>query len=179
MTVLRLVSFAIIWVGILANYLPLAAADVDTSGDGVTQESPVPVLEHGHSASFGLAAVAHAWPKRATLMSSYVPSPVAKCRSIDNSILRTVPPVEDCSDVIGKFRALAADITVQLVAGCYHISSGNCTGSVCPHRVGQSTVTGAQAAQRMEDPVLKNCITNGQRGWWIDGANLGIGVYLN
>jgi len=86
--------------------------------------------------------------------------------------------VNDCNDVIRQFAALTEDIDVKLVEGCKQITSGNCTGSVCPQRVGESTIPGSVAAKYMASPILDQCIAKGQRGWWNDGQGWGIGVYL-
>ncbi|KAI0424095.1 hypothetical protein F5Y09DRAFT_325385 [Xylaria sp. FL1042] len=104
--------------------------------------------------------------------------PAHRCHDPAPEIFGPAPPVEDCNDVIKQFTALTAPITVNLVEGCYQIVSGNCTGLVCPQRPGVSTVSGAQAAQYMASPVRDECIAHGQRGWWIDGLGLGVGVYL-
>lgn len=80
--------------------------------------------------------------------------------------------------MINQFAALTTDINVKLIEGCYQIVSGNCTGLVCPQRLGESTVSGALAAQYMASPLRDECIAKGERGWWIDGQGTGIGVYL-
>ncbi|KAI0533264.1 hypothetical protein GGR58DRAFT_125583 [Xylaria digitata] len=104
--------------------------------------------------------------------------PVYRCHDPHPEKFGLAPPVEDCNDVIKQFAALTTDIHLKLVEGCYQIVSGNCTGLVCPQRPGESTVTGALAAQYMASPVRDECIAKGQRGWWIDGRGWGIGVYL-
>jgi hypothetical protein len=80
--------------------------------------------------------------------------------------------------VIKQFAALTTDINVKLVEGCYEIMSGNCTGLVCPQRLGESTIPGSVAAQYMASPVRDECIAKGQRGWWNDGQGWGVGIYL-
>lgn len=80
--------------------------------------------------------------------------------------------------MIKQFAALTTDIHVKLTEGCYQIVSGNCTGLVCPQRVGDSTISGAVAAQYMASPLRDECIAKGERGWWMDGQGWGIGVYL-
>ncbi|OTA61033.1 hypothetical protein K449DRAFT_445575 [Hypoxylon sp. EC38] len=87
------------------------------------------------------------------------------------------PSVEDCKDVIKQLQEVENDITVKLVEGCYKVWSGNCTGSVCPQRVGTSTISPSVAAQYMADSIMTECITNGLRGWYLD-RDCGIGVYL-
>ncbi|OTA87637.1 hypothetical protein M434DRAFT_375353 [Hypoxylon sp. CO27-5] len=87
------------------------------------------------------------------------------------------PSVEDCKDVIKQLQEVENDITVKLVEGCYKVWSGNCTGSVCPQRVGTSTIPPSVAAQYMTDSIMTECITNGLRGWYLD-RDCGIGVYL-
>ncbi|KAI0129374.1 hypothetical protein F4776DRAFT_671868 [Hypoxylon sp. NC0597] len=87
------------------------------------------------------------------------------------------PSVEDCNDVIKQLREVENDITVKLVEGCYKVWSGNCTGLVCPQRVGTSTISPSVAAQYMADSIMTECITNGLRGWYLD-RDYGIGVYL-
>ncbi|KAL7625631.1 hypothetical protein AAE478_004851 [Parahypoxylon ruwenzoriense] len=87
------------------------------------------------------------------------------------------PPVDDCNDVIQKLKAVQGDITVKLVEGCYEVWSGNCTGSVCPQRIGTSTISPALAAQYMADSIIPECISKGLRGWYVD-RDYGIGVYL-
>ncbi|KAI1310025.1 hypothetical protein F5Y03DRAFT_47466 [Xylaria venustula] len=104
--------------------------------------------------------------------------PVYRCHDPYPEIFGPAPPVEDCNDVIKQFTALTTEISVKLVEGCYQIVSGNCTGLVCPQRPGESTISGAQAAQYMATPVRDECIAHGQRGWWIDGQGWGVGVYL-
>ncbi|KAI1195078.1 hypothetical protein F5X97DRAFT_326872 [Nemania serpens] len=104
--------------------------------------------------------------------------PVYRCHDPHPEIFGPAPPVEDCDDVIKQFAALTTDIHVKLIEGCYQIVSGNCTGLVCPQRVGDSTIPGALAAQYMASPLRDECIAKGERGWWIDGQGLGIGVYL-
>ncbi|KAI1328768.1 Apc13p protein-domain-containing protein [Xylariaceae sp. FL0255] len=101
------------------------------------------------------------------------------CHDPAPEIYGPAPSVQDCNDVIEQFAALTTDINVQLVAGCYQIASGNCTGLVCPQREGSSTIPGLVAAQYMQTPLLDECISKGSRGWWIDGRNWGVGVYLN
>ncbi|KAI1175424.1 hypothetical protein F4777DRAFT_578920 [Nemania sp. FL0916] len=104
--------------------------------------------------------------------------PVYRCHDPHPEIFGPAPPVEDCDDVIQQFATLTTTISVKLTEGCYQISSGNCTGLVCPQRMGESTITGALAAQYMLSPLRDECIAKGERGWWIDGQNTGIGVYL-
>ncbi|KAI0840303.1 hypothetical protein F5Y06DRAFT_253739 [Hypoxylon sp. FL0890] len=87
------------------------------------------------------------------------------------------PSVEDCNDVIKQLQEVEDDITVQLVEGCYKVWSGNCTGAVCPQRVGSSTISPSVAAQYMVDSVMTECIAHGLRGWYLD-RDCGIGVYL-
>ncbi|KAI1377464.1 Apc13p protein-domain-containing protein [Hypoxylon crocopeplum] len=74
------------------------------------------------------------------------------------------PPVEDCKAAIKQLQAVKEDIVVQLVEGCYQVTSGNCTGSVCPQRVGTSTISPSLAAQYMADSIMAGCIANGLRG---------------
>ncbi|KAI3323296.1 hypothetical protein HD806DRAFT_498727 [Xylariaceae sp. AK1471] len=104
--------------------------------------------------------------------------PVYRCHDPHPEIFGPAPPVEDCDDVIKQFAALPTDINVKLVEGCYQIVSGNCSGLVCPQRVGESTIPGSVAAQYMASPLRDECIAKGQRGWWIDGQGWGVGVYL-
>ncbi|KAI0454538.1 hypothetical protein F5B21DRAFT_504235 [Xylaria acuta] len=104
--------------------------------------------------------------------------PTYRCHDPHPEIFGPAPPVEDCDDVIKQFAALPTDINVKLIEGCYQIVSGNCTGLVCPQRLGESTIPGALAAKFMASPLREECIAKGQRGWWIDGQGLGIGVYL-
>ncbi|KAJ8129523.1 hypothetical protein O1611_g4107 [Lasiodiplodia mahajangana] len=109
----------------------------------------------------------------------HVPNgPVYRCHDPHPEIFGPAPPVEDCNDVIRQFTALTTVIDVKLTEGCYQIVSGNCTGLVCPQRLGESTISGAVAAQYMASPLRDECIANGKRGWWIDGQGWGIGVYL-
>ena len=89
------------------------------------------------------------------------------------------PPIEDCRDVIQQFAAMPGDITVKLVEACQFIVSGNCTGSVCPQRQGSGTIPAALAADYMTNIILDNCISKGLRGWWNEGQQYGIGLYLN
>ncbi|KAI1498485.1 hypothetical protein F5X99DRAFT_412020 [Biscogniauxia marginata] len=102
--------------------------------------------------------------------------PVWRCYNPDE--LGPAPPVEDCRDVIQQFEAIPGDITVKLVEACIHIVSGNCTGSLCPQRLGSSTIPAMLAAQYMTSPILENCISKGQRGWWNEGQQWGVGLYL-
>ncbi|KAJ8109996.1 hypothetical protein ONZ43_g5990 [Nemania bipapillata] len=104
--------------------------------------------------------------------------PVYRCHDPHPEIFGPAPPIEDCNDVISQFAALTTDINVKLIEGCYQIVSGNCTGLVCPQRLGESTISGALAAQYMASPLRDECIAKGERGWWIDGQGSGIGVYL-
>ncbi|KAI1391254.1 uncharacterized protein F4822DRAFT_442317 [Hypoxylon trugodes] len=87
------------------------------------------------------------------------------------------PSVDDCNGAIKKLQAVQGDITVNLVEGCYHAVSGNCTASVCPQRVGISTISPTLAAQYMTNSILTECIADGLRGWYLD-RSYGIGVYL-
>ncbi|KAI0157848.1 hypothetical protein GGR57DRAFT_500802 [Xylariaceae sp. FL1272] len=100
------------------------------------------------------------------------------CHDPHQDIFGPAPPVEDCQDVINQYSTLTAGINVKLVEGCYQLVSGNCTGLVCPQREGESTMPGSVAAQFMQKPLLEECIAAGKRGWWIDGRNWGIGIYL-
>ncbi|KAI1486542.1 hypothetical protein F5X96DRAFT_673535 [Biscogniauxia mediterranea] len=104
--------------------------------------------------------------------------PVWRCNS-PNDELGPAPPVEDCRDVIQQFAAIPGDITVKLVEACQTIVSGNCTGSVCPQRQGSGTIPAALAAEYMSNIILDNCISKGLRGWWNEGQQYGIGLYLN
>ncbi|KAI0398293.1 Apc13p protein-domain-containing protein [Xylariaceae sp. FL0594] len=99
--------------------------------------------------------------------------PVFRCHDPHPEQFGPAPSVEDCKDVIRQFAALTEVIDVKLVEGCKQITSGNCTGSVCPQRVGESSIPGSVAAQYMESPILDQCIAKGQRGWWNDGQGLG------
>lgn len=87
------------------------------------------------------------------------------------------PSAEDCSGAIKQLQAVKNDITVKLVEGCYHAWSGNCTASVCPQKVGSSTIPPSAAAQFMTGSVMTECIDNGLRGWYVD-RDYGVGVYL-
>ncbi|KAI0379855.1 hypothetical protein F5Y04DRAFT_289716 [Hypomontagnella monticulosa] len=87
------------------------------------------------------------------------------------------PSVEDCNDAIKKLQAVQEDITVKLVEGCYQAWSGNCTASVCPQRVGESTISPSLATKYMSDFVMAECISKGLRGWYMD-RDSGVGVYL-
>ncbi|KAI0407370.1 hypothetical protein F4802DRAFT_595189 [Xylaria palmicola] len=104
--------------------------------------------------------------------------PTYRCHDPHPEIFGPAPPVEDCDDVIKQFAALTTAINVKLVEGCYQIVSGNCTGLVCPQRLGESTIAGPLAAQYMASPLRDECIANGQRGWWADGQGQGVGIYL-
>ncbi|KAI8622982.1 hypothetical protein F5Y19DRAFT_468878 [Xylariaceae sp. FL1651] len=138
---------------------------------------PARVHHHGHS-----------HPHHASLMKYQVQQaddlakppngPIYRCHDPHPEIFGSAPPVEDCDDVIQQFAALPNNIDVKLIEGCYQIVSGNCTGLVCPQRVGESSIPGAVAAQYMANPLRDECIAKGQRGWWIDGQGWGVGVYL-
>ncbi|KAI0201094.1 hypothetical protein F4808DRAFT_139055 [Astrocystis sublimbata] len=104
--------------------------------------------------------------------------PTYRCHDPHPELFGPAPPVEDCQGVIKQFAELPTIIDVKLVEGCSQIISGNCTGLVCPQRLGESTVSGTVAARFMKSPLLDECIAKGSRGWWIDGQGLGIGVYL-
>ncbi|KAI0525707.1 Apc13p protein-domain-containing protein [Xylaria bambusicola] len=100
--------------------------------------------------------------------------PVYRCHDPHPELFGPAPPVEDCDDVIAQFAGLKANINLNLVEGCYQITSGNCTGLVCPQRAGESShIPGLLAAQYMASPLRDECIAKGQRGWWIDGKGLG------
>ncbi|KAI1802264.1 hypothetical protein F4811DRAFT_555004 [Daldinia bambusicola] len=111
--------------------------------------------------------VGHAKQRRDAVHRCYEPA----------SEIGPVPSVDDCLGAIKQLRTVQGDITVKLVEGCYHAVFGNCTASVCPQRIGTSTISPALAAQYMSDSVMGECISKGHRGWYLDRGN-GIGVYL-
>ncbi|KAI3335014.1 hypothetical protein F4824DRAFT_163220 [Ustulina deusta] len=135
-------------------------------------------LQHIHLHDRVSAAVKHEVQHQERDAPQPPHGPVHRCHDPHPEIFGPAPPVEDCNNVIKWFAALTDDIDVKLVGGCLQRVSGNCTGLVCPHRLGESTIPGAVAAQYMASPVLDECIAKGQRGWWIDGQGWGVGVYL-
>ncbi|KAI1283668.1 hypothetical protein F5Y07DRAFT_158642 [Xylaria sp. FL0933] len=160
----------------LAGFLAMALA---TSGGLVDDLASQHIHRHDHRSfdHLHMVTVKHdVQPQKRQIQSAR--GPAHRCHDPAPELFGPAPPVEDCNDVIKQFTALTAPITVNLVEGCYQIVSGNCTGLVCPQRPGVSTVSGAQAAQYMASPVRDECIAHGQRGWWIDGLGLGVGVYL-
>ncbi|KAI8956800.1 hypothetical protein F5Y11DRAFT_361382 [Daldinia sp. FL1419] len=112
-------------------------------------------------------AVGHANQRRDAVHRCYEPS----------SEVGPVPSADDCLAAIKQLQAVQGDITVKLVEGCYHAVSGNCTASVCPQRIGTSSISPATAAQFLSDSVMPECISKGHRGWYLD-RGYGIGVYL-
>ncbi|CAJ2508049.1 Uu.00g092350.m01.CDS01 [Anthostomella pinea] len=166
MHVTSFTSLAVV-LGCLAG-MGLAAA---TEGD----QAPTAIFEHnwlGELTEISTGATVKN-RKRAIKLSD---GPISKCTDYPKGF-GPPPTVEDCKAVVEQFKAQTGDITVKLVEGCVFKTSGTCTGSVCPQKLGQSTIPPATAAQFMASPVL-DCIANGQRGWWIDGKNWGVGVYL-
>ncbi|KAF2970352.1 hypothetical protein GQX73_g3237 [Xylaria multiplex] len=162
-------------VACLAALLSMALA---TSVDSVV--SPQHIHHHHHRGfdqPHEFLAPPGSQPQQGRVLKS-PDGPVYRCHDPHPEIFGPAPPVEDCNDVIKQFAALTTDIHLKLVEGCYQIVSGNCTGLVCPQRLGESTVSGAVTAQYMASPVRDECIAKGQRGWWIDGQGLGVGVYL-
>ncbi|KAI1422989.1 hypothetical protein F5Y12DRAFT_759655 [Xylaria sp. FL1777] len=162
-------------VACLAGFLGAVAAVLATSGDLVD------IIHHHHHRAADYSHVLpmkHEVQQQARNVLPPPTGPVHRCHDPYPEIFGPAPPVEDCNKVIQQFSALTADITVNLVEGCYQIVSGNCTGLVCPQRPGKSTIPGATAAQYMSSPVLNECIAKGQRGWWNDGQGWGVGVYL-
>ncbi|KAI0491190.1 hypothetical protein F4859DRAFT_508978 [Xylaria cf. heliscus] len=162
----------------LACLLGMALA---AGGGGVVVDDLVLPLHHHHGRGFNHP---HAGQIKRDIQHQErkIPEPyngpTYRCHDPHPEIFGQAPPVEDCDDVIKQFAALPTEIDVKLTEGCYQIVSGNCTGLVCPQRLGESTISGALAAKFMESPLRDECIANGQRGWWIDGQGLGIGVYL-
>ncbi|KAI0445449.1 hypothetical protein F4803DRAFT_570885 [Xylaria telfairii] len=165
---------------VVVVYLACLLGMVLASGDGsgVIDDLVLP-LHHHHSRSFNHP---HAGPIKHQLQERKIPEPyngpTYRCHDPHPELFGPAPPVEDCDDVIKQFTALQTEIDVKLTEGCYQIVSGNCTGLVCPQRLGESTIAGALAAKFMASPLREECIAKGQRGWWIDGQGLGIGVYL-
>ncbi|GAP89075.1 hypothetical protein SAMD00023353_0902720 [Rosellinia necatrix] len=157
----------------LAGILGIVSA---TLGDLAVGSAILPIYgAHGHHhASFTKRDA----QRQGTNFPQPPNGPVFRCHDPHPEIFGPAPPVEDCDDVIKQFAALTTEIDVKLVEGCYQIMSGNCTGMVCPQRLGESTVSGTVAAQYMSSPLRDECIAKGQRGWWMDGQGLGIGVYL-
>ncbi|KAI1115773.1 hypothetical protein F5Y14DRAFT_449580 [Nemania sp. NC0429] len=157
----------------LAGRLGAAAA---TNG-GVGNKIILPAAHHAHAHS-SHHLMGHALQHQARYLPEPPNGPVYRCHDPHPEIFGPAPPVEDCNNVIKQFAALTTTIDVKLVEGCYQIVSGNCTGLVCPQRLGESTISGALAAQYMATPLRDECIAKGSRGWWMDGQGLGIGVYL-
>ena len=88
------------------------------------------------------------------------------------------PRLEDCLDVIAQYKTVPGDATIQWETGCYKITSGTCTGSICPQKWGPIVVSPSALARRLEIPLAEECISNGFRGWWSDTDGSGIGIYL-
>lgn len=177
---MRAKAIAIIMV-CLTGFLSVVLA---TSGDVPVADIGLPThgIVHGHRPVFGHSQAYVSTLKREMRQGTNFPNPptgpVFRCHDPHPEVFGSAPPVEDCKDVIKQFTSLTTIIDVKLVEGCYQIVSGNCTGMVCPQRNGESTVLGAVAAQYMASPLLDQCIAKGQRGWWMDGQGMGIGVYL-
>ncbi|KAI1124504.1 hypothetical protein F5Y10DRAFT_269007 [Nemania abortiva] len=174
------IKFLGVVVACLAGLLGVALAA--TAGVGVNNGGLPSEHTHGHRHRGSDRSPAFLMKRDINYQERSFPQlpngPVYRCHDPHPEIFGPAPPVEDCDDVIKQFSALTTDINVQLVEGCYQIVSGNCTGLVCPQRLGESTISGSVAAQYMASPLLDECIANGQRGWWIDGQGWGIGVYL-
>ncbi|KAI0197365.1 hypothetical protein EV127DRAFT_403480 [Xylaria flabelliformis] len=166
--------------GVIAVYLACLLGMALAAGGDVIDDVILP-LHHHHGHGF---IHPHAGPIKhdVQLQERKVPQPpngpTYRCHDPHPDIFGPAPPVEDCDNVIKQFAALPTDINVKLVEGCYQIVSGNCTGLVCPQRLGESTISGALAAKFMASPLREECVAKGRRGWWIDGQGLGIGVYL-
>ncbi|KAI0874168.1 hypothetical protein GGS24DRAFT_516828 [Hypoxylon argillaceum] len=168
-------------VACLAGLLCMALA---TSGDGAVGNLALPAQHthyhhhHRNSDHPHASLITRDMQHQERFIQEPYNGPVYRCHDPHPEIFGPAPPVEDCNDVINQFAALTTDINVKLIEGCYQIVSGNCTGLVCPQRLGESTVSGALAAQYMASPLRDECIAKGERGWWIDGQGTGIGVYL-
>ncbi|GAW12752.1 hypothetical protein ANO14919_021230 [Xylariales sp. No.14919] len=162
-------------VACLSGFLALALA---TSVNNVALHGHLHHHHHGGFDRSHLLSPGHQIQPQERSLPQPPIGPVYRCHDPHPEIFGPAPPVEDCDKVISQFSALTTDIIVKLVEGCYQIVSGNCTGLVCPQRVGESTISGAAAAQYMASPLRDECIAKGQRGWWIDGQGWGIGVYL-
>lgn len=89
------------------------------------------------------------------------------------------PRLKDCLDVIAQYKTVPGDATIQWETGCYKITSGTCTGSICPQKWGPIVISPSALAQRLEAPIAEHCISNGFRGWWSDTDGSGIGLYLS
>ncbi|KAI1746439.1 hypothetical protein F4782DRAFT_544256 [Xylaria castorea] len=163
---------------VIVVYLACLLGMALAAGGNVINNVVLP-LHHHHGRSFNhphAGSIKHEHQERKLPQSPN--GPTYRCHDPHPEIFGPAPPVEDCDDVIEQFAALPTDINVKLIEGCYQIVSGNCTGLVCPQRLGESTIPGALAAKFMASPLREECIAKGQRGWWIDGQGLGIGVYL-
>ncbi|KAJ2986492.1 hypothetical protein NUW58_g5002 [Xylaria curta] len=157
--------------------LTLAANSVDFHNDVFSAHHN----HHNHHRSFDHphpSLIKHNLKQQERHIPQSPNGPIYRCHDPHPEVFGPAPPVGDCDGVIELFGALTTDISVNLNEGCYQMVSGNCTGLVCPQRVGESTIPGALAAQYMRSPLRDECIANGLRGWWIDGQGWGVGVYL-
>ncbi|KAJ1329441.1 Pathogen effector [Microdochium nivale] len=101
-----------------------------------------------------------------------------RCRESNSKEIES-PLVEDCLDVIAQYKTTPGEVTIAWTSGCYKITSGTCTGSICPQKMTPMVIAPALLAQYFEDPILEQCISNGYHGWWTDTKGQGIGLYLS
>ncbi|KAI2779568.1 Apc13p protein-domain-containing protein [Daldinia loculata] len=151
MFLMRMAALAVITTGVL-NLAPSAAAVV-IKGTGSLSSSEF-MQETVLRDMIADSTVGHAMQRRDAVHRCYEPA----------SEVGPVPSADDCLGAIKQLRTVQADITVKLVEGCYHAVSGNCTASVCPQRIGTSTISPALAAQYLSDSVMSECISKGHRG---------------
>ncbi|KAI1102402.1 hypothetical protein F4804DRAFT_334331 [Jackrogersella minutella] len=168
MYLMRVAVSAVFVTGLLnlAGALAIAPA----TGNGVQLSAPLshPMRKTPHANIICGSTAQYIEERQNAVHRCYEPSPESD----------PTPSVEDCKGVITKLQAVQGDITVKLVEGCYEVWNGNCTGSVCPQRLGESTISPSLAAQYMTDSVMTECISKGLRGWYLD-RDYGIGVYLS
>ncbi|KAF3063914.1 hypothetical protein GL218_02301 [Daldinia childiae] len=148
----RMAALAIITTGALNLAPSVAAAAIKGTGSLSSSEFMQETVLRDMITD---SAVGHAMQRRDAVHRCYEPA----------SEVGLVPSADDCLDAIKQLRTVQGDITVKLVEGCYHAVSGNCTASVCPQRIGTSTISPALAAQYLSDSVMSECISKGHRGW--------------
>ncbi|KAI1477247.1 hypothetical protein F4774DRAFT_390240 [Daldinia eschscholtzii] len=167
MFLMRMAGLAIITAGLLNLASAAAAVSIEGTKSLSSASSSEFMQDTVLRDMIAESTLGHAKHRRDAVHRCYVPA----------SEVGPVPSVDDCLGAIKQLRTVQGDITVKLVEGCYHAVYGNCTASVCPQRIGTSTISPALAAQYMSDSVMGECISKGHRGWYLD-RDYGIGVYL-